>query len=292
MVKTSKRKISSLERPQFFKIFYPSRSSDKLGFVKHHSLELGDFLVFKYDGNSVFDVKIFGRSGCEKNESLYCKSGCEENEPLDYRKHREPSFVNIKEESDARGRFNKKTQVKETYSERIHEMSGETKYGSTKSKRSSSANAAEDRLIETARFFKPKNPHFTVYVKRSMPYTVIVPKEMVIINLLDIKPHVVLYDLYGKSWPVKVSFWKDGRATFSTGWSAFWRESNLRKNDKCIFEFTGQRGRKGSIVRIYIIRSGLGTSKMDSTKSQDRRSEDDHVGTEQFKAKKQCISSF
>ncbi|XP_057871066.2 B3 domain-containing protein Os01g0723500 isoform X2 [Cryptomeria japonica] len=35
-------------------------------FVSDHSLDLGDFLVFKYVGESYFTVKIFGRSGCEK----------------------------------------------------------------------------------------------------------------------------------------------------------------------------------------------------------------------------------
>ncbi|KAF3774315.1 B3 domain-containing protein [Nymphaea thermarum] len=34
-------------------------------FVEHHYLETGEFLVFRYDGGMQFDVKIFGRSGCE-----------------------------------------------------------------------------------------------------------------------------------------------------------------------------------------------------------------------------------
>lgn len=39
-------------------------------FVKDKSLEVGDFLVFRYDGDSGFDVQIFGKSGCEKLGSL------------------------------------------------------------------------------------------------------------------------------------------------------------------------------------------------------------------------------
>ncbi|KAF3786337.1 putative B3 domain-containing protein [Nymphaea thermarum] len=35
-------------------------------FVEHHSLEVEEFLVFRYDGDMRFDVKIFYRSGCEK----------------------------------------------------------------------------------------------------------------------------------------------------------------------------------------------------------------------------------
>ncbi|KAF7825911.1 putative B3 domain-containing protein [Senna tora] len=35
-------------------------------FVKDNGLEIGDFIVFKYDGNSTFKVKMYGKSGCEK----------------------------------------------------------------------------------------------------------------------------------------------------------------------------------------------------------------------------------
>lgn len=37
-------------------------------FVKDNLIELGDFLVFQYNGHDVFGFKIFGNSGCEKEE--------------------------------------------------------------------------------------------------------------------------------------------------------------------------------------------------------------------------------
>lgn len=39
-------------------------------FVSDHSLDIGDFLVFKYAGKSHFMVQIFGRSGCEKRDAF------------------------------------------------------------------------------------------------------------------------------------------------------------------------------------------------------------------------------
>lgn len=36
-------------------------------FLNHHFLEVGDFLTFTYDGVSIFDVIIYGKSYCEKN---------------------------------------------------------------------------------------------------------------------------------------------------------------------------------------------------------------------------------
>lgn len=34
--------------------------------MKHHSLQVGDFLTFSYDGVSMFDVTIYGKTCCEK----------------------------------------------------------------------------------------------------------------------------------------------------------------------------------------------------------------------------------
>lgn len=36
-------------------------------FVKDHHLEVGDFLIFRYDGESKFNVTIYDRSACEKD---------------------------------------------------------------------------------------------------------------------------------------------------------------------------------------------------------------------------------
>lgn len=36
-------------------------------FVKDHHLEVGDFLIFRYDGQSKFNVTIYDRSACEKD---------------------------------------------------------------------------------------------------------------------------------------------------------------------------------------------------------------------------------
>ncbi|KAK2975946.1 hypothetical protein RJ640_013438 [Escallonia rubra] len=42
-------------------------------FVKDHFAELWDFIVFKYDGNSHFTVKVFDKSGCEKETAFLAK---------------------------------------------------------------------------------------------------------------------------------------------------------------------------------------------------------------------------
>lgn len=38
-------------------------------FVEDNSLEFGDFLIFQHNGDGRFNVKILGKSGCEKSET-------------------------------------------------------------------------------------------------------------------------------------------------------------------------------------------------------------------------------
>lgn len=49
-------------------------------FVADHSLKLGEFLVFKYEGNSLFSVKIFRTDGCkaEVTDNIASNVKCEE----------------------------------------------------------------------------------------------------------------------------------------------------------------------------------------------------------------------
>ncbi|GAV80628.1 B3 domain-containing protein [Cephalotus follicularis] len=72
-------------------------------FASEHSLEYGDFLIFEYDGISMFDVKIFGINGCKKEQALETyrmTTGSSGNSPLEepkelvaYAKPDNPSFA-------------------------------------------------------------------------------------------------------------------------------------------------------------------------------------------------------
>lgn len=39
------------------------------GLVNSNSLERGDFMIFQYNGNGMFTVKVFGLNGCNKHET-------------------------------------------------------------------------------------------------------------------------------------------------------------------------------------------------------------------------------
>ncbi|XP_027092257.2 B3 domain-containing protein Os01g0723500 isoform X1 [Coffea arabica] len=44
-----------------------------VAFVRDHSLESGDSLVFRYDGNLHFTVQVFDKSSCEKESTFSCE---------------------------------------------------------------------------------------------------------------------------------------------------------------------------------------------------------------------------
>lgn len=44
-------------------------------FVRDHSLECGDFLIFRYDGELHFTVQIFDQTACEKEAAFHCECG-------------------------------------------------------------------------------------------------------------------------------------------------------------------------------------------------------------------------
>lgn len=64
------------------KLFFKSGWRD---FVIDHSLEFADFLIFRYNRDSVFLVKIFGKNGCRKEMT------CRVNRPLAVVKTEEPA---------------------------------------------------------------------------------------------------------------------------------------------------------------------------------------------------------
>ncbi|OVA05174.1 B3 DNA binding domain [Macleaya cordata] len=206
------------------------------GFVEHHCLKTGDFLVFKYNGNSVFDVKVFDNSECEREDSM------------DYiYANKNPSFVKKEIESGDLETFSQPVcDTEQIGSEKCWKKMDKTKI-------SDEIKFDKEKVLDAACFIDPKNPHFTVSIKHHRPYDLHIPKQVVIDHDLKIKPEMILRDRSGKSWPVKVYFRKDGRIIISRGWFAFWTENNLEHGDKCVLEFNKEKGGTSNIINVYML---------------------------------------
>ncbi|CAO2817812.1 unnamed protein product [Amaranthus hypochondriacus] len=77
-------------------------------FVKDHSIQCGDTLVFRYDGNLRFTVKIFDETSCEKDEAFlaHCTQGaseCDDNLRKKRERDTEASLVKSDSEKKMRG---------------------------------------------------------------------------------------------------------------------------------------------------------------------------------------------
>ncbi|XP_043710117.1 putative B3 domain-containing protein At5g66980 [Telopea speciosissima] len=221
------------------------------GFVKDQSLKLGEFLVFKYDGNSVFNVKIFGTNGCEKQETLAYNNNYDQEAP----------HLKKEEQPEAEGIINNCT----PFIQNFPELSGKRirrrpKYGSPRSK------VVEALTLKAAGLGRLKNPYFVASFVPERPYDLFIPRTLIAKHHLKIVPEMTMCDPSGKHWRVKTSRWKDGRVSLAKGWSALCKEHNLGIDDKCIFEFIKGRDRKiGGIVKIHFVWAGAGTS-MPNTK--------------------------
>ncbi|KAJ4966071.1 hypothetical protein NE237_017920 [Protea cynaroides] len=275
------------KNPQFFKIYLPDHSSQKLkippgfinllngvvpnkailrsrdarvwhveleqvegsfffqngwqGFVKDQSLQLGEFLVFRYNGDSVFDVKIFGKSGCEKVEPLAYKN-CDQ-AASDIEKEEQPETEEIIKKNTRLRRKKKKRSAK---------------YGSTRAEKET------EMALKAAGLPRPKNPHFVSSFKPGRPFELFIPGRMIHKHHVKIGPEMTVCDPSGRHWCVKISKWKDGRLSFARGWSVLCKENNLIIDDRCIFEFTKGRDGKCGIIQMHIVRAGAGTSMPDT----------------------------
>ncbi|XP_059658650.1 putative B3 domain-containing protein At5g66980 [Cornus florida] len=326
-----RRRKASNNHPEFFKVYFPEKSSQQLCvppafikhfngtiptkailkdlsgkcwhvemedvengvfikngwqcFVNHYSVELGDFLVFRYNGNSLFNVRIYGRNGCGKEDSLAIEKTL--------------TCVKIEEETEAERTFPKHTNVrKRKYSEisckRSPRSIGLLGPIQLRPRRIASESIQEQKVSETAKTTLPKNPYFIATFRTSRTYALVdsaikcftvfqdfklvsrlerrfrgkmfaeknIPKCLVNNNNINIKPQMVFRDQNQKSWPVRVVSRKDGRVDFAQGFRKFLKDNSLRLNDKCIFEFFPGGGRSSSKeIQVQIIRAGARTQK-------------------------------
>ncbi|XP_028055662.1 putative B3 domain-containing protein At5g66980 isoform X4 [Camellia sinensis] len=225
-------------------------------FASDHSLEFGNFLVFKYTGNSLFDVKIFGKNGCMKEEALANKHMNEETV------EKTAISVKIEQESEEEQIRSKNIQnCKLKYSEIgmkrsvKSEVTGSEEVSRHKSQSTPSKIIEQHTAFDASEFVVPTNPHFIASLYPSARYRLTLPRQWLVKNGIKMEPEMVLRDQNGKLWPVKVTSRLDGRLTFTNGWADFWKEYSLGLNDQCLFEFAFRRGRRLSReIQVQILR--------------------------------------
>ncbi|KAJ0964788.1 hypothetical protein J5N97_025926 [Dioscorea zingiberensis] len=170
-----------------------------------HGLDEGFFLVFRYEGNMVFTLKIFDLSGCRKyNTAKKRKARTADEDTTD-------SALN-----------------------NVHP--GNTQSLKKKKKKKIHMSSLSEKQSE---FIKVKEePQFSKTIsKYNLAHRYLyVPFPFCASNGFTTTQDVILRDSKGKSFPVNLLSYPGQTPRFRRGWRVFSKEHNLKEGDTCVFE--------------------------------------------------------
>ncbi|XP_073000719.1 putative B3 domain-containing protein Os04g0347400 [Typha latifolia] len=166
-------------------------------FVRAHRLLVGYFLVFRYEGNLVFSIKVFDLSGCCKeyrDGDLETDLNC--SVPATKKQTTEPS--------------SSKKRKNETPAEEIFNL--------------------PKKCSKTL-------PHFVKMIKPyNLSRYMIVPDDFCSENgLLTTREMILMRDSKQRSWPIRFGVSATGNI-LGKGWIKFCAQNNLKGGERCIFE--------------------------------------------------------
>ncbi|KAK8943267.1 putative B3 domain-containing protein [Platanthera zijinensis] len=194
-------------------------------FVADLSVQLGEFLLFVYDGFLGFDVKIYGITGCEK----------------EYR----TADVKLEEEvveREMRGQMPAKTRTSLIGGPRREVLNGRVILGGLKL-------FGNEKALKSARSFKSNSPFFIATYRCSRQDYMTIPVSFMKECTLCKTESIILKDPKERFWTVRIAHWV-GRAAISTGWSVFKNANHLIEGDVCVFEFLAAE----KVMHVHIFR--------------------------------------
>ncbi|GAB4847039.1 hypothetical protein Ancab_026051 [Ancistrocladus abbreviatus] len=209
-------------------------------FAKDNHLEVGDFLVFKYDGSSSFSVKIFGRTACAKElniaangnkHSLY-EQKQEESEVLCNSREASADIYGKRDESMGSETIEKPKRSRPWKENRQVFRASEHERRLGKNNRfhenNAEINAAGRCISKYPSFRKVLKPAYVHGGHLSLPFKFVrayIKGESRYINL----------KVSNRLWPVKMIIYGT-YCKLTAGWAAFASVNNLVEGDVCIFE--------------------------------------------------------
>ncbi|XP_028084298.1 B3 domain-containing protein REM7-like isoform X2 [Camellia sinensis] len=183
-------------------------------FAKRHDLQVGDFLVFRHEGDMVFDVMAFDQSACER-----------EYQPLD---------VDDDDEEDE-DEDEDKDDEESSESESSKDISQSNKIFNNSPKASHPKGGGGGASCS-----KPSHPYFVTILK---PYSfeasrLFIPRGFARSEgLIDRRCEMIIRDeQQQKSWQVRLSHKCDGQVYIGRGWREFRIANGLKQGDTLSFE--------------------------------------------------------
>ncbi|PRQ50581.1 putative transcription factor B3-Domain family [Rosa chinensis] len=211
-------------------------------FSKFCSLDYGDFLVFRYEGNSIFQVCIFDRTATEIDYPITMP----DMEKTDHEDEEDDNIsIEISEDSPPHPKTREKSplpcppsfkKMRTSWSGKAADtMFGNDGGGSSSARRYQkgtveaigemhSLNKSEKaQALWRVDAFISENPHFKGF-----------PVKFFKRNVIKDADNVTLRVSNGKTWSVKFKYEKS-RARLQHGWLAFVKDNCLKVGDVCVF---------------------------------------------------------
>ncbi|XP_017974376.1 PREDICTED: B3 domain-containing transcription factor VRN1 isoform X3 [Theobroma cacao] len=250
-------------------------------FVEHFSLQLQDFVVFRYEGNGLFNIIIFDKGASEiqypinssqagnlnftgESQGLASEEdGDTSVEILDdmppSKKRREKSPLQCNEGDD--NSVTESKEVEDSYQSLGAFSSPHNKLAAQKSEKPQ-VNLNKVRHQETAGsqdtqgasslripgVLESKNPNFKVLVRSCYlnNHCLLLPFGFAKRYMPGTR--MVILQVAGRSWHVKLKSYPS-RSFLTSGWSLFAKENALQANDICVFELINS---SNAVLRVYI----------------------------------------
>ncbi|KAF5190973.1 AP2/B3-like transcriptional factor family protein [Thalictrum thalictroides] len=207
------------------------------GFVEDNSIEYGDVLLFKSLGDSIFQVKIYGKNCCEKEINIG-KKNVEENIPS----KREEKQMKVMET------FLKSDQPNSDKGEELGDADITLKTGCSADDGSGGCSDKKEALLRTpvtedkrvskeACGFKSAHPFFTICLPRSYVNKgyLRIQSSFVQTYLPQTSKNVSIVDSCDRTWLAEYRYRKYGSHIYN-GWDALVSEYNLKEGHVCAFE--------------------------------------------------------
>ncbi|XP_027350296.1 putative B3 domain-containing protein At5g66980 [Abrus precatorius] len=176
-------------------------------FAKEKGLEEGDFLVFQYDGNSSFYVKIFSKTGCRKVAApppppapACCEKVAVPIVILD-----EDSNLNSKKNRRGRKRKNLSTTVLKTNENKKPVLEGPSEGAQSKLNGVKEENVNRYEMKpDLANLDPPWNPHFSICLTAWKLNRVEIPRLVLKKFNIILTPRISIRDENDNLWPVAI----------------------------------------------------------------------------------------
>lgn len=217
-------------------------------FACYHSLVDGDFLIFKYDGSSEFEVELYGNNGL-KNSRLKKEGRGLENNPS----------IHVKEEQETEedfigSRLSIVCKQKDSNIEpRITRSQGLFGKSGPKSSETKIAKLGECKGAKAPSSVPREVPPFVMNITRITRFARI-PKKFLRENNIEVPKEIELRDESGKLWPVQISFWDSGYTVLTSGFSEFCRMNKLVPRDQCVLTFICSKGNLCKVIQVQLVR--------------------------------------